>query len=83
MNALTVGRGFLLRADLVNTQDTVSAPAIQTNIDQDRTTKRKLKKSTNKSKLIRVDQTICQKGTLRDHAKMYVPMLVKAELGSG
>ena len=37
-----------LRADPVNAQDTASAPTIQTNIEQDRTTKRKSKKPTNK-----------------------------------
>ena len=69
--------------DLVNTQDMALAPAERTNIEQDRTTKRKSKEITNTLKIIRVDQTIRQEGTLRDHAKMYVPMLVKAELGDG
>ena len=83
MNTPTVGRGFLVRADPVNAHDMASAPTERTNMEKDRTMTRKSKEITNTSKIIRVDQASHQEGTLRDHARMYVPTLVKAELGSG
>ena len=78
-NTPTARRGFLLRANPVAAQDTVSAPAIQIDIGQDRTKKRK---PANKSEINRVDQTTHQEGTLREHIRMYIPILVKTELGS-
>ena len=78
----TVRRGFLVRAKLINAQDAALAPAKQTNIEQDGITKRKSNEITNTSRIIRVDQASHQKGTLDDQARMYVPTLVKAGLGS-
>ena len=81
-NSPTVRRGFLVRAKLINAQDAALAPAKQTNIEQDGITKRKSNEITNTSRIIRVDQASHQKGTLDDQARMYVPTLVKAGLGS-
>ena len=78
----TVRRGFLVRAELVNAQDAASAPAKRTDIEQDGITKWKSNEITNTSRIIRVDQASHQEGTLDDQARMYVPTLVKAGLGS-
>ena len=82
MNPPTTRRGFLVGADPVNTHETVSAPVKRVDIELDGLTQEELSEFINALRVIQVDRTSDQGGIREDHAKMYMPMLVKMKPGA-
>ena len=74
--------GFLVGADTVDSQDAVSAPVKEVDTELEGLLQDKISAFINALKIIRVGKTGEQGGTREDHAKMYVPTLVKTEPGA-
>ena len=67
---------------MVDTQDMVSAPVKRVDMELDGLLQEEISDFINVLKIIKVDKTSDQGGTREDHAKMYVPTLVKTVPGA-
>ena len=67
---------------MVKVQDTILAPVKRVDTELDRLSQEELSEFINTLQVIRVDKTGNRGGTREDHAKMYMPMLVKTEPGA-
>ena len=82
MDPPTAGRGFLVGADMVDVQDMMSAPVKQVDTELDGLLQEELSEFINALRVIRVDKTSDQGETREDHARMYMPTLVKMAPGA-
>ena len=64
---------------MVDIQDAVSAPIKRVDMELEGLSQEEIGAFINEHKIIRVDKTSEQGGTQDDHAKMYIPTLVKME----
>ena len=77
----TIRGGFSVGANTVDSQDAVSAPVKRVNTELEGLLQDKISTFINALKIIRVDKNGEQGRTHEDHAKTYVPTLVKMEPG--